>query len=65
MYNIYKISTSTFKAVELLHAGVEMEKVDELEYREQKKFNVADFYVAGYEVGSTADIKSNEELNYV
>lgn len=61
-YNVYLISTDTFKAVELIKGGVSGIDSDYIEVMEQKKHRVVDYYVASYEVGSTSDIKSKEEL---
>lgn len=62
MYNIYKISTDTFKAVEMLAGLVSLEECERLEGELQKRYDVIDYYVAGYEVGSSEDMKSKAEL---
>lgn len=64
MYNIYLISTDTFEAVKLLRDNVPMSVSGEVEYREQLNYNIINFYVAGFEVGSPADLKAKSELEY-
>lgn len=62
MYNVYLISTDTFKAVKLLAKNVSLTEAVDLEINKQKEYNIIKYYVAGFEVGSPEDKKHS---NYV
>lgn len=46
----------------MLAGLVSLEDAERLEGELQKRYDVLDYYVAGYEVGSSEDAKSKEEL---
>lgn len=62
MYNIYLISTDTFEATKLLKTDVSIYDVADIEMSEQKRYNPIEFYVAGFEIGSSEDLRHAKNL---
>lgn len=63
MFNVYLISTDTFKATKLIKKHATLTETVDLEIYEQKKYSPIDYYVAGFEVGSSEDLKHSKYVS--
>jgi hypothetical protein len=62
LYNTYVIDTDRFKAVKLVASEVNFSEAARKEYAEERKWDILDYFVQSYPVGSDRDKECARDL---
>jgi len=62
LYNVYLISSDSFKAIKLLGSKLTEGRKYICQRSNEKKINKLDYFIDGYEVGSERDLELSKDL---